>query len=239
MSRRRQTAPNLRAVAERVGLAPCSVSSVLNDAPAARAIPQATKERIFRAAAELNYRPNFWARSLRTKRTRMVAAITRDFGCPTAARVVAAAQERLQRQGYLLVLAHFESADTTYIHAQFQQRGIEGVIAIEATLPPQLDLPVAAVDVGGLAPSDFAEESVQSWLSELGISAAESVIRQIETGASLDPVAIEPKIRPCFDQRVELSRSSSRRSARILREACGERLLPPSSLRNAAENAEA
>jgi DNA-binding LacI/PurR family transcriptional regulator len=40
------------------------------------AIPQRTKDRVFRAAAELNYRPNLWARSLRTKRTRMVAAIT-------------------------------------------------------------------------------------------------------------------------------------------------------------------
>src|SRR5689334_16620619 len=104
MSPRRETAPNLRAAAEKVGLAPCSVSSVLNNAPAAQAIPQSTKERIFKAAAELNYRPNFWARSLRTKRTRMVAAISRDFGCPAAARVVAAAQEGLQRRGYLLVL---------------------------------------------------------------------------------------------------------------------------------------
>jgi hypothetical protein len=196
MSRTKQTAPNLRAVAERVGLAPCSVSSVLNDAPAARAIPQATKERIFRAAAELNYRPNFWARSLRTKRTRMVAAITPDFGWPAVARVIAAAQERLQRRGYLLVLASLDSADTPHIHAQFQQRGIEGVIAVQAALPQQLDLPVAAVELTGLAPSDFAEESVQSWLAELGISAAETVMRNIETGASTGPRPVEPKIRP-------------------------------------------
>lgn len=198
MSRRKQTAPNLRAVAERVGLAPCSVSSVLNDAPAARAIPQTTKERIFRAAAELNYRPNIWARSLRTKRTRMVAAITPDFGCPTAARVVAAAQERLQRRGYLLVLAHPDSADVTLMHTQFHQRGIEGVIAIDAILPEQLDLPVAAVDLSGVAPSDLAEGSVQSWLSDLGVSAAESVMRNIETGASPGPLTVEPKIRPSW-----------------------------------------
>jgi transcriptional regulator with XRE-family HTH domain len=198
MSRRKQTAPNLRTVAERVGLAPCSVSSVLNNAPAARAIPQATKERIFQAAAELNYRPNFWARSLRTKRTRMVAAIAPDFGHPAVARVIAAAQERLQRQGYLLVLARLDSADTSYAHAQFQQRGIEGVIAVEAALLQQVDLPVAAVDLTGLAPSDFPEESVQSWLSELGISAAESIMRHIETGASPDSLPVEPKIRPSF-----------------------------------------
>lgn len=195
MSRRREAAPNLRAVAERVGLAPCSVSSVLNNAPAAQAIPQSTKERIFKAAAELNYRPNFWARSLRTKRTRMVAAISRDFGCPAAARVVAAAQEGLQRRGYLLVLVRPDSADVTSSHAQFQQRGIEGVIAVRAALPQQLDLPVVAVELTGLAPADFAEESVQLWLSELGVSAAETVMRNIETGASPCLQPVEPKIR--------------------------------------------
>jgi len=195
MSPRRETAPNLRAVAERVGLAPCSVSSVLNNAPAAQAIPQSTKERIFKAAAELNYRPNFWARSLRTKRTRMVAAISRDFGCPAAARVIAAAQEGLQRRGYLLVLVRPDSADVTSLHIQFQQRGIEGVIAVRAALPQQLDLPVVAVELTGLAPADFAEESVQLWLSELGASAAETVMRNIETGASPHLLPVEPKIR--------------------------------------------
>src|SRR5215467_2749731 len=98
----------------------------------------------------------------------MVAAISRDFGCPAAARVIAAAQEGLQRRGYLLVLARPDSADVTSIHAQFHQRGIEGVIAIDATLPEQRDLPIATVDLAGLAPSDFAEDSVQAWLSELG-----------------------------------------------------------------------
>jgi hypothetical protein len=169
----------------------------------------------------------------------MIAALTPDFGHPAAARVIAAAQEPLQRQGYLLLLAHLESGDTTHIHLQFQQRGIEGVIAVEARLPQQLDLPIAAVDLTGLAPSDFAEESVQSWLSELGLSAAESVMWQIETGASLGPVPVEPKIQPSFDQRAGLSRSSSLHSLGILRELCGERLLPPSSPRNAAENPEA
>ena len=198
MSRRKQTAPNLRAVAERVGLAPCSVSSVLNDAPAARAIPQATKERIFRAVAELNYRPNFWARSLRTKRTRMVAAIAPDFGSPTAARVVAAAQERLQRGGYLLVLAHPESPDVTLMRAQFQQRGIEGVIAVDVSLLDQPDLPVVAVDLSGLAPSDFAEGSIQSWLAELGVSAAECIIQRIESGGTAGLLPVKPKIRPSY-----------------------------------------
>ncbi len=63
----KKSAVNLRTVAARVGLAPCSVSAVLNSTPASFSIPQHTKDRVFRAAAELNYQPNFSARSLRTK----------------------------------------------------------------------------------------------------------------------------------------------------------------------------
>src|ERR1700676_5653859 len=84
----KQAAVSLRTVAERVGLAACSVSAILNNTPASRAIPQRTKDRVFRAAAELNYRPNLWARSLRTKRTRRVAAITSDIGLAPAPPVI-------------------------------------------------------------------------------------------------------------------------------------------------------
>lgn len=192
MPRKTQTTPNLKTVAERVGLAPCSVSSVLNDAPAARAIPQATKDRIFQAAAELNYRPNFWARSLRTKRTRIVAAIAPDPGLPAAARVVAAAQERLHRAGYLLVLARLDSADAT-AQTYFQQRGIEGVIAIDSAHAQIVNLPVAAVDLTCLASPATSDSGAQSWLSALGKSAADSVISQIENKIATSPKRVEPK----------------------------------------------
>src|ERR1700733_1936312 len=100
----KKTVVSLRTVAERVGLAPCSVSAVLNNTPASSGIPQRTKERVFRAAGELNYRPNLWARSLRTKRTRVVAAITSDIGRTPVARVVAGVQKLLHRRGYLVGL---------------------------------------------------------------------------------------------------------------------------------------
>ncbi|MGC2450348.1 MAG: LacI family DNA-binding transcriptional regulator [Candidatus Sulfotelmatobacter sp.] len=193
MSRETQTTPNLRTVADRVGLAPCSVSSVLNNAPAARAIPQATKDRIFQAAAELNYRPNLWARSLRTKRTRMVAVVAPDFGLPTAARVVAAAQERLHREGYLLVLARLDSADSTPAQTYFQQRGIEGVIAIDSTISRIPELPTAAIDLTALTYSTTSDDSAESWLSALGRSAADSVISQIESKTPVEPKRAEPK----------------------------------------------
>ena len=170
-------AANLKAVAARVGLAPCSVSAILNHTKAARAIPQATKDRVYRAAAELNYRPNFLARSLRTKRTRMVAVLAPGLGRSAVAQVVEAVQRRLQESGYLLVLAACDDGDR--MSAQFQQRGIEGVISIEARLPAQLNLPVASVHLAYGAP-----DPVGTWLHGLGDAAAETIIEQIENEGS-------------------------------------------------------
>jgi DNA-binding LacI/PurR family transcriptional regulator len=56
----------LKSVAEHVGLTAGTVSLVLNHAPQSSSIPQRTKDRIFAAASELNYRPNLLARALRT-----------------------------------------------------------------------------------------------------------------------------------------------------------------------------
>jgi DNA-binding LacI/PurR family transcriptional regulator len=171
----------LRTIAERVGLAVCSVSAILNNTPASCAIPQRTKDRVFRAAAELNYRPNLWAQSLRTKRTRLVAAITSDIGVAPVARVLAGVQSRLHRRGYLLALRTFAcTSEWLNISLALQQRGIEGVVAIDTTLPPDLALPVASVDLGYMTFEEPLAEDMRTRLTELGESAAETVLRQIE-----------------------------------------------------------
>ena len=189
---------NLRTVAEQVGLAPCSVSAILNNTPASQAIPQSTKDRVFRAAAELNYRPNPWARSLRTKRTGMITVITADFGRAAVARVVAGLQSRLNRSGYLLVLGAADSADSIHSCAQFMQHGIEGVVAIDAAVPRQLDIPVAYVDLAYLGSDEPLSRDTQAWLSELGAAAADTIIRQIETGTASKRTKVEPKFSPAY-----------------------------------------
>lgn len=188
---------NLQSVAERVGLASCSVSAVLNDTPAAKAIPQATKDRVRRAAKELNYRPNLWARSLRTKRTRMVAAFTPDFGRGRVAQVVAGVRSRLHKEGYLLALAGLDFGDSDALSAQFRQRGIEGVIAIDAALPRDFELPAASVDVGYVTSSEPMEQDMRRWLIDLGETAADTLIRQIET-QDASPRAVEVKLPPAY-----------------------------------------
>lgn len=95
-SRKTETV-TLRTVAEHVGLAPCSVSAILNNSPAGRSIPQHTRDRVLRAAHQLNYRPNNSARSLRTKRTYTVALLAisemlRPHGLPLAPKNTCAAK---------------------------------------------------------------------------------------------------------------------------------------------------
>lgn len=191
----KNTVVSLRTVAERVGLAPCSVSAILNNTPASAAIPQKTKERVFRAAGELNYRPNLWARSLRTKRTRVVAAVTSDIGRPSVARVVAGVQRSLHRRGYLLALGVFDcGSEWNTIPVQLHQRGIEGVIAIDAILPEELNLPVATVDLEYMTLLEPLSEETQQWLSELGENAAETVLRQIEKDTVPRRMKVVPKL---------------------------------------------
>jgi DNA-binding LacI/PurR family transcriptional regulator len=70
----------LKALAEYVGLAPGTISIVLNDTPRARVIPQRTKDRIFEAARVLNYQPNPFARALRANRDVTVSGVVEGSG---------------------------------------------------------------------------------------------------------------------------------------------------------------
>src|SRR5437867_8552431 len=78
----------LKTIAERLGLTPGTVSAALNNSPAARSISGHTKNRIIQAAQELNYRPNFFARTLRLKRTYTIGVIAEEIGDAYGAMVI-------------------------------------------------------------------------------------------------------------------------------------------------------
>lgn len=206
----KMTVVNLRTVADRVGLAPCSVSSVLNNSAAAMRIPQRTKDRVFRAAAELNYRPNLSARSLRTKRTHMVAVISNDFGRGPVAHVVSGMERLLRRKGYLLALGALDRpSEWPNLSTQLHQRGIEGVIAVGVSLPYEMTLPAVSVHLGDVNLREPLTNAVCQWLSELGESAAEVVLGKIET-------PIGTKIETKSSSRTTSSRRTFSRRIRIV-----------------------
>jgi Bacterial regulatory proteins, lacI family len=181
-SRRSTEAVTLRTVAEHVGLAPCSVSAILNNSAAGMSIPQHTKNRVLRVATQLNYRPNYSARSLRTKRTYTVALLATDIGRAPAARIIAGAEDFLRAKGYGLLIATYDASPDWFQNhfSQLRQRGVEGIISVQAKPPLPPEFPMAFID---LLPVDLLEPIpiiMQFGLAKAGHEAAEQVVRRIE-----------------------------------------------------------
>lgn len=173
---------SLRTVADRVGLAPCSVSAILNRTPAAQAIPKHTQDRVFRAALELNYQPNLSARSLRTKRTHMVALLSKDFARPDVGHLVSRIERMLWERGYLLVLGSLQRLEEwPRLSVLLRQRGVEGLIAVGIEAPRGLTMPAISVHVGNGTHSGLNESS-SSALSKLAESAVSALLTDIEGG---------------------------------------------------------
>jgi DNA-binding LacI/PurR family transcriptional regulator len=137
---------SLKELASHVGLSPTALSLVLNDAPAAAAIPQETKNRIHAAAHELGYRPNYLARALRSQRTRTIGVLVPEMSSYSGM-ILSGIQERLPRENYWYILASHNHNEQMIEHhrAFFLERGIEGLIAVDTPCVPNYALPVVAV----------------------------------------------------------------------------------------------
>jgi len=140
-------AVTLKAVAQRVGLAPGTVSAVLNDAPSARSIPEHTRQRIHAAAQELNYRPNFLARSLRKKRTYTVGLILEEIGDSYGSMVISGVESYLRQHNYFfLTVVHRHDVSMLRDYSQLLlERAVEGFITVDTSLQEPLPLPTVSV----------------------------------------------------------------------------------------------
>ncbi len=137
----------LKAVAQHLGLTPGTVSAVLNDSPSARSIPEETKNRIRIAAKELNYRPNFFARTLRNKRTYTIGVIAEEIGDSYGSAVVSGIEQYLRKHDYFfLTVAHRHDPELLNRYSQIlSERGVEGIITVDTTVQEMPTLPTVAV----------------------------------------------------------------------------------------------
>ena len=145
--RPQSTVVTLKAVAAHVGLTPGTVSAVLNDSPSARSIPQETKNRIQAAAKELNYQPNFFARTLRNKRTYTIGVIAEEIGDSYGSMVISGIEAHLRKMDYFfLTVAHRHDENLLSQYSQLLlQRGVEGFITVDTTVRETPCLPTVAV----------------------------------------------------------------------------------------------
>jgi len=140
-------APTLRSVAELVGLTPSTVSAVLNRSSASHSVPKHTKKRILAAARALDYRPNFFARSLRVKRTYMIGVILEEIGDAYGSLVVSGIERYLREQNvFFLTVAHRHDKKLLASYSTvLRERGVEGFLTVDTLLMEEPPLPTVAV----------------------------------------------------------------------------------------------
>ena len=166
----------IRDVAKESGFSSTTVSFVLNDAPLARYIPGATKKRIEKAAKRLGYRPNLFARSLRSKRSHTVGVMIFDMTDPYCILVLRGIENSLYQASYLPILTdvHNERSRFERYLEMLLDRRVEALIVLANWL---------FVDIDVLA--DLEKSSIPTVMigRELQTDSVSSVIVDNELGA--------------------------------------------------------
>ena len=137
----------LRTLGEYLNLSPATISLVLNNAPGVRSIPQETRDRVKAAAARFEYRPSFYARSLRKRQSFSVGVLVPELSDSYATQVLAGVEEFLIEEGYFyLTASHRRKPDLIEEYSSLlMDRSVEGFILIDTVLEHSLKLPVVSV----------------------------------------------------------------------------------------------
>lgn len=102
--------PTMSDVAAHAGVDISTVSRALNERTAAL-LRSETVDRVTAAAAELGYRPNVLARSLRTQRSHTIGMVIPDLTNPFFPPVVRGVEDVLGDAGYTLIIANTDNDD--------------------------------------------------------------------------------------------------------------------------------
>ncbi len=169
--RARPARVTIKDVARKAGVSVTTASVVLNGRPTAIPVGDETRLRVLAAGAELDYRPNPFARSLRTGRSRTLGLMVTTIADPFTGEVVQAMDTVARERGYRTVLmlsgmglstegqpASDEATGLRFVDGVlllgFQLRGyapFPGVAAqhrgLVTAIPNNPDLPSFAVDV--------------------------------------------------------------------------------------------
>jgi LacI family transcriptional regulator len=176
--RAKESMVTIKDVAKESGFSSTTVSIVLNDAPLARYIPKATKLRIQKAAKKLGYRPNLFARSLRSNRSHTVGVMVFDMTDPYCTLILRGIENALYQASYLPILTDVQNERSRFERylEMLLGRRVEGLIVIANWL---------FMDINLLA--DLEKNSIPSVMigRELDNHTVSSVIVDNETGGEL------------------------------------------------------
>ncbi|WP_442588720.1 LacI family DNA-binding transcriptional regulator [Pedobacter sp. AW31-3R] len=125
-------------IAERLNLAPSTVSRGLQDNPA---VNPRTKKKIFDAANEMGYRFNTFARNLRNQRTNTIGVIVPRLNSYFISDILAGIEKELNGAGYNMLISQsleLEENEIKYAKAMLHNR-VDGLIVNLAANTRNLD----------------------------------------------------------------------------------------------------
>lgn len=119
-------------VARESGFSLWTVSIVLNEAPLSRHVAAQTKERIRRTALTLGYRPDAFARSLRSQRSHTIGVMIFDLSDPFCTLILRGIEPTLQPTSYLPIImdAHNDRRQFESYLDIVMERRVEGLIVV-------------------------------------------------------------------------------------------------------------
>ncbi len=141
-SRRKSSVVTIRDVGKESGFSSTTVSLVLNNAPLARYIPDSTKKVIAKAAKKLGYRPNLFARSLRSHRSHTLGVMVFDMTDPFCVQVLRGIESTLYQSSYLPILTdvHNERSRFERYLEMLLDRRVEALIVVANWLFVDIDV---------------------------------------------------------------------------------------------------
>jgi LacI family transcriptional regulator len=101
-----------------------------------------TRNRVLKRAKELDYRPNWVARSLVTRRTYTIGLLLPDFTHPFFADIAKTIAETVRPRGYHVIISYFEEdPDLEKVEAEsLLARRVDGLILASSQSPRRLEL---------------------------------------------------------------------------------------------------
>ena len=126
----RETA-TMRDVAEHAGVSVQTVSYVVNQTGS---ISDETRDRVLRSIEALNYRRNPIARSMRTRKTGLIALVVMDITNPVLSKIASSIESAAYERGYNVLLYNTglnASRESVYLN-EIGDRRADGVIIINA-----------------------------------------------------------------------------------------------------------
>lgn len=144
---------NLRTLAEHLELSQTTVSLVLNNSPSAKSIPQETRNRVMEAATRLNYRPNYFARSLRQSRSMSVGVLAPDLSEGYFTRVMSGVVQELTNAHYFYFTAchDWRKELIDQYPRMLVERAVDGFLLLN-TPADQISVPVPVVAISAHSP---------------------------------------------------------------------------------------